>query len=110
MIASERGCPSDSPRAAEIADAADIAACFAADLQDQDTAPLCDDRWERTVTEEIGSGRSQFFVVGSPVHSEPHRVLQALVCPVICAVGLLGLRRWWRGVSAAMRSCPVAAM
>ena len=69
MMADEPQSLSGSPRAARTADAAEIAACFAADRQDQGTAALCDDQWARIVTDEIVSGRSQFFVVGSPVHS-----------------------------------------
>lgn len=69
MMASELQHLSGSPRAAKTADAADIAACFADDSCDQDTAAPRNDQWERIVTEEIVSGRSQFFVVGSPVHS-----------------------------------------
>ena len=44
-----------------------IAAGFAAYRQEQGTAGPSDDRWEPIVRDDIPSGRSQFFVAGSPM-------------------------------------------
>ena len=58
-----------APRRACLADAEQIAVCFAAYRADQGTDGPDDDEWAQIVEDEISSGRGAFFVAGRPVHS-----------------------------------------